>query len=88
MQLAQKLALLSFASIVAATALPAFADDQSPYPPSFATEAKMMANKDGMVSKKDYMKMMEKRFDAMDKNHKGMLSTEDIMKIFSDKNGS
>jgi hypothetical protein len=29
--------------------------------------------------------MMEKRFDAMDKQRKGMISMNDAMKIFSDK---
>jgi hypothetical protein len=29
--------------------------------------------------------MMEKRFDAMDKAKKGMISMADAMKIFSDK---
>ena len=87
MQLVQKIALLSFAGIVAASAGPAFADDQKQYPSLFQ-ETKMMANKDGMVSKQDYMKMMEKRFDAMDKAKTGMLSTQDIMKIFNDKTGS
>jgi Ca2+-binding EF-hand superfamily protein len=35
----------------------------------------------GMVSKQDFMKMMEKRFDTMDKQKKGMISTADIAKI-------
>ena len=87
MQLVHKLALLSFAGLVTATATPAFADDQKQYPSLFQ-ETKMMANKDGMVSKQDYMKMMEKRFDAMDKAKTGMLSTQDIMRIFNDKTGS
>ena len=87
MKLVQKLALLSFAGMITAAAAPAFADDQKPYPSLFQ-ETKMMANKDGMVSKQDYMKMMEKRFDAMDKAKTGMLSTQDIMRIFNDKTGS
>jgi hypothetical protein len=87
MKLVHKLALLSFTGIVTATAAPAFADDQKQYPSLFQ-ETKMMANKDGMVSKQDYMKMMEKRFDAMDKAKTGMLSTQDIMRIFNDKTGS
>ena len=55
---------------------------------SFGREVAAMANKDGMVSKKDYMAMMEKKFDAMDKAKKGMLSTADIMRIFSDRTGN
>ena len=54
---------------------------------SFAREVKTMANKDGMVTKKDFMAMMEKKWDAMDKGGKGMLSTTDVMRIFSDTKG-
>ena len=68
-------------SAVSATAWAADGDAMQ----SFSMEVKKMANKDGMVSKKDFMAMMEKKFDAMDKGRKGMLSTADIMKIFSDK---
>ena len=36
---------------------------------------------DGMVMKADFIKLMEKRFDAMDKGKKGMLSAEEIAKL-------
>ena len=36
---------------------------------------------DGMVMKADFIKLMEKRFDAMDKGRKGMLSAEEIAKL-------
>jgi hypothetical protein len=36
---------------------------------------------DGMVTKTDFIKLMEKRFDAMDKGAKGMLSAQDIAKL-------
>ena len=76
--------MLGFALGVAALSAPvALADDTGMGP--FSMELKKMANKDGMVTKKDFMSMMEKRFDAMDKAKKGMLSTSDVMKIFSDK---
>ncbi|MEP7061216.1 MAG: hypothetical protein ABI881_02395 [Betaproteobacteria bacterium] len=87
MHLNRKLALLSFAALMSAGSLPALAADGDGMQ-SFARETKMMANKDGMVTKQDFMKMMEKKFDAMDKQRKGMLSTDDIMRIFSDKTGS
>ncbi|MEO8848729.1 MAG: hypothetical protein ABI440_08905 [Casimicrobiaceae bacterium] len=87
MQLTKRLAILSFAALLSAGALPALAADGDGMQ-SFLHDTKMMANKDGMVSKQDFMKMMEKKFDAMDKQHKGMLSTDDIMHIFSDKTGS
>ena len=46
-----------------------------------------MANKDGMITKKDFMMLMEKKFDEMDKSKKGMLSVDDVMRIYgrSDK---
>jgi len=50
---------------------------------SFATDMNKMANKEGMISKKDFMSMMEKRWNAMDKQKKGMLTKEDVMKIFA-----
>ena len=40
-----------------------------------------MMRQDGMVTKADFVKMMEKRFDMMDKGKKGMLSAQDIAKI-------
>ena len=37
----------------------------------------MDTNKDGQVSKDEFMKMMEKKFDAMDKNKNKMLSKDE-----------
>jgi hypothetical protein len=70
----------------AAICAPAFAADGDGMQ-SFAREVKSMANKDGMVTKKEFLAMMEKKFDSMDKARKGMLSTEDLMRIFSDRTG-
>jgi hypothetical protein len=77
---------LSFGAMLAIAALSApvaLADDTGLTP--FSMEMKKMANKDGMISKKDFMAMMEKRFDMMDKSKKGMISMNDAMKLFSDK---
>jgi Spy/CpxP family protein refolding chaperone len=41
-----------------------------------------MANKDGMVAKKDVMKMIEAKIDKMAKN--GMISVADMGRLFSD----
>ena len=71
---------------LAAISAPTFAADGDGMQ-SFMREVSSMANKDGMVSKRDFLAMMEKKFDAMDKGKKGMLSTADIMRIFSDKTG-
>ncbi|HEY7944948.1 MAG: hypothetical protein ACHP7M_11025 [Burkholderiales bacterium] len=73
-------AMLGIAALSAPMAL---ADDTGLSP--FSMEMHKMANKDGMITKKNFMRMMEKRFDAMDKAKKGMISMEDAMKIFSDK---
>ena len=54
---------------------------------SFRRDVQTMASKDGMVTKKDFLAMMEKKFDAMDSARKGMLSVADIMRIFSDTKG-
>jgi Ca2+-binding EF-hand superfamily protein len=79
-----RLAVLASALLFAGSAaltLPALAA-----PPS-QTEVNEMLKKsgamrsDGMVSKQEFMKMMEKRFDAMDKQKKGMISAEEIAKI-------
>jgi hypothetical protein len=86
MTMTQTVKALSFGAMLAIAALSApvaLADDTGLSP--FSMEMKKMANKDGMISKKDFMAMMEKRFDAMDKGKKGMISMADAMKIFSDK---
>lgn len=41
-----------------------------------------LANKDGMITKKDSMTMMEKKFDEMDNGKKGMPSVDDVMRIY------
>ena len=79
---------LSFGAMLAIAALSApvaLADDTGLTP--FSMEMKKMANKEGMISKKDFMAMMEKKWNAMDKGNKGMLSAADVMRIFSDTKG-
>jgi hypothetical protein len=79
---------LAFAMMLgaAAFAAPSFADDQTAR--WWEPMIKKMANKDGMVTKRDFMTMMEKKFDEMDRGKRGMLSTADVMRIFSDKTGN
>ena len=86
MTMKQTVKALSFGAMLAIAALSApvaLADDTGLSP--FSMEMKKMANKDGMVTKKDFMAMMEKRFDAMDKAKKGMIHHTEAVKIFSDK---
>lgn len=42
-----------------------------------------MMRSDGMVTRSDFLKLMEKRFDAMDKSRRGMLTTEELARIFN-----
>jgi len=87
MNLKQTARVLSLAAMLGMAALcaPAFAADGD----MMASRAELtrMANKDGMITKKDFMMMMEKKFDKMDKGKKGMLSVDDVMRIYgrSDK---
>jgi hypothetical protein len=87
MNLKQTARVLSLAAMlgIAALSAPAFAADGD----MMASRAELtkMANKDGMITKKDFMMMMEKKFDQMDKGKKGMLSVDDVMRIYgrSDK---
>jgi len=87
MNLKQATRAMTFSALlgIAALSLPVFAADGD----AMATRAEIMkmANKDGMISKKDFMTMMEKKFDEMDKSRKGMLPVDDVMRIYgrSDK---
>ena len=76
------LVTLGMATLAAPLAFAADGDGMG----TFRKEMTTMANKDGMVSKKDFMAMMEKKWDAMDKG-KGMLPVADVMRIFSDTKG-
>jgi hypothetical protein len=87
MNVKQATRTLAFGALlgIAALSSPVLAADGD----AMATRAEIMkmANKDGMISKKDFMAMMEKKFDEMDKAKKGMLSADDVMRIYgrSDK---
>ena len=70
-------------SIAALSAPLALADDTGLDP--FSTHLARMTDQDGMVSKKNFMAMMEKRFDMMDRKKIGRISRADVMAIFSDK---
>jgi len=74
---------LSFGAMLGIAA-PVFADHIDS---NFTSDVKKMMNKEGMISKKDFMEMASKRFDMMDKQKKGMISEADVMHIFgrSDK---
>ena len=74
---------LGMASVSAPLAFAADGDAMQ----SFRTEVQTMANKDGMITKKEFMAMIEKKWNAMDKSNKGMLSAADVMRIFSDTKG-
>jgi len=86
MTMKQTMKALSFAAMLGIAALSAqvaLADDTGLSP--LTSDLKKMSNKEGMITKKDFMAMMEKRFDAMDKAKKGMIHMTEATKIFSDK---
>lgn len=86
MTMKQTVKALSFAAMLGIAALSAqvaLADDTGLSP--LTSDLKKMSNKEGMITKKDFMAMMEKRFDAMDKSKKGMIHMTEATKIFSDK---
>jgi hypothetical protein len=87
MNLKQTARMLSFGAMLGMAALsaPTLAADGDMM--ASRAEVTKMANKDGMISKKDFMMLMEKKFDEMDKGRKGMLSIDDVMRIYgrSDK---
>ena len=60
---------------------PAFAgppDDRAIYE---MLERSAMLRADGRVTRSDFLKLMEKRFDAADKGPRGMLTPEEIARI-------
>ncbi len=86
MNLKQTAKLMTFGAMlsIAALSAPAFAQSDTGLDP-FTKHLATMTDKNGMVSKKDFMAMMEKRFDMMDKKKMGMISKDQAMAIFSDK---
>lgn len=44
----------------------------------------MDKDKDGMISKSEFMAMMEQKFDMMDKAKKGKLTAEDVAKSIAE----
>lgn len=87
MNLKQTAKALSFSAMlgIAALSAPVFAADGD----MMASRAELMkmSNKDGMITKKDFMMMMEKKFDEVDMGKKRMLSVDEVMRIYgrSDK---
>ena len=65
----RKTALLVMIGMATTAAPFAFAADGDGMA-TFRKEVQTMANKDGMVAKKDFMAMMEKKWNAMDKGDK------------------
>jgi hypothetical protein len=81
MKIARIAAITAFALGAGALASPVLAGPPDERELIQMIEKAGMMRKDGMVTKADFVKLMEKRFDAMDKQKKGMLSAKDIAKI-------
>lgn len=71
------------ASLMLASPFAAQAQTDQQFDAMFNKQVYMkMANKDGMMSKADVMKMVETKLDKMAKN--GLVSVDDLGRIFSD----
>jgi hypothetical protein len=83
MQLIKTAKILTLGTLlgVAALSTPAFAGDNFDTP-TFVSYVKKMSNKDGMMTKKDFLELASMQFDKMDTDRKGMLSEADVMKLF------
>ena len=71
-------ALIGGSTALATPALAAPPDEREVYE---MLQQSAAMRKDGMVSKQEFMRLMEKRFDTMDKDKKGMISAADVAKI-------
>jgi hypothetical protein len=84
MKLRKLAATIAFGMAAAGTQLgasPAFAgapDDREIYE---MLKRSSMIRADGMVTKSDFIQLMEKRFDSADKGRRGMLSPQEIARI-------
>jgi hypothetical protein len=87
MNLKQTARVLSFGAMLGMAALSALAFAADGDMMASPAEVTKMANKDGLITEKDFMMLMERKFDKMDKGKKGMLSVDDVMRIYgrSDK---
>jgi len=65
------------AQLVAAPAFAGPPDDRAVY--EMLMRSEML--RDGMVTKSDFIKLMEKRFDAADKGRRGALSPQEIARL-------
>jgi hypothetical protein len=87
MNLKQTATVLSFGAMLGMAALSALAFTADGDMMASPAEVTKMANKDGLITEKDFMMLMARKFDEMDKGKKGMLSVDEVMRIYgrSDK---
>ncbi len=79
MKVRQTAVTLALGTFIGAFGAPALAADERAV--SEMLKRSEMVRADGMVTKADFIKLMEKRFDAMDKGRKGALAVRDIAKL-------
>ena len=79
MKVRETAAVLAVAAMLTAFGTPALAADE--HAVSEMLKRSEMVRADGTVTKADFIKLMEKRFDAMDKGRKGALAVRDIAKL-------
>ncbi len=83
MQLIRTAKILTLGTLLgfAALSAPAFAGDNFDTP-TFVSYVKKMSNKEGMMTRKDFLELASMQFDKMDTDKKGVLSEADVMKLF------
>ncbi|MBM7404720.1 MULTISPECIES: EF-hand domain-containing protein [Sphingomonas] len=67
-----------FVVVVAASAMPALAQNPPPRPDPAAMFAKMDTNKDGRVSRAEYVAARSQRFDQLDHDRDGVVTRSDF----------
>jgi hypothetical protein len=77
----KKLALATAVGIASAISAPAFAGPPDERELHEMLKRSAMIRADGMVTKSDFIKLMEKRFDSADKGRRGMLTPQEIARI-------
>ena len=82
LRMASTIGMLAMAGMTAFSATAATPMGAQEFPPIFWSERMMMAmdtNKDGMVSRDEYMNYMGQQFDMMDTGKKKMLTKQQFM---------
>jgi hypothetical protein len=74
-------------AIAAVTGSAVFAADSDSTMKGLVAMVDKVVDSNGMVAKKDFMPVLDKRWNQLDKTQTGMISRADLMRIFRDDTG-